>query len=282
MLSKTLKQDMRATLPLWLFLSVIALGASLIFGISLREVIFAESEVGLVFGVLGIYLAIAVVSGYSIATVIFIGIRFYRNFYTDEGYLTFTLPVKRSTLFFSKVLSGTIFLLSTSLVVITSFVLALLMVPSSMQDSTPVLFEVLGFLWSMIESIFESASDTATMIAMLILSLLILFCLMLFEILALYFCITVGSVITKKLKVLAAIGCYYALNFAIGTISSIAQIFLMIFSGHIALVVMALSPMQLSLVVIFLLLSVLGFMMLLTSVLYYATEKLIEKKLNLP
>ena len=273
---------MRATLPLWLFLSVIALGASLIFGFSLREVIFAESEVGLVFGVLGIYLAIAVVSGYSIATVIFIGIRFYRNFYTDEGYLTFTLPVKRSTLFFSKVLSGTIFLASTSLVVIVSFVLALLMVPSSMQDSTPVLFEVLGFLWSMIESIFESASDTATMITMLILSLLILFCLMLFEILALYFCITVGSVITKKLKVLAAIGCYYALNLAIGTITSIAQIFLMIFSGHIALVVMALSPMQLSLVVIFLLLSVLGFMMLLTSVLYYATEKLIEKKLNLP
>lgn len=273
---------MRATLPLWLFLSAIALGASLIFGFSLREVIFAESEVGLVFGVLGIYLAIAVVSGYSIATVIFIGIRFYRNFYTDEGYLTFTLPVKRSTLFFSKVLSGTIFLVSTSLVVITSFVLALLMVPSSIEDSTPVLFEVLRFLWSMIEGIFESASDTATMITMLILSLLILFCLMLFEILALYFCITVGSVITKKLKVLAAIGCYYALNFAIGTISSIAQIFLMIFSGHIALVVMALSPMQLSLVAIFLLLSVLGFMMLLTSILYYATEKLIEKKLNLP
>lgn len=282
MLSKTLKQDMRATLPLWLFLSAIALGASLIFGFSLREVIFAESEVGLVFGVLGIYLAIAVVSGYSIATVIFIGIRFYRNFYTDEGYLTFTLPVKRSTLFFSKVLSGTIFLVSTSLVVIVSFVLALLMVPSSMEDSTPVLFEVLRFLWSMIEGIFESASDTATMITMLILSLLILFCLMLFEILALYFCITVGSVITKKLKVLAAIGCYYALNFAIGTISSIAQIFLMIFSGHIALVVMALSPTQLSLVAIFLLLSVLGFMMLLTSILYYATEKLIEKKLNLP
>ncbi len=282
MLSKTLKQDMRATLPLWLFLSVIALGASLIFGLSLREVIYAESEVGLVFGVLGIYLAIAVVSGYSIATVIFVGIRFYRNFYTDEGYLTFTLPVKRSTLFFSKVLSGTIFLVSTSLVVITSFVLALLMVPSSMQDNTPVFFEVLRFLWSMIESIFESASDTATMVAMLILSLLILFCLMLFEILALYFCITVGSVITKKLKVLAAIGCYYALNFAIGTISSIAQIFLMIFSGHIALVVMALSPMQLSLIAIFLLLCVLGFMMLLTSVLYYATEKLIEKKLNLP
>ena len=273
---------MRATLPLWLFLSAIALGASLIFGFSLREVIFAESEVGLVFGVLGIYLAIAVVSGYSIATVIFIGIRFYRNFYTDEGYLTFTLPVKRSTLFFSKVLSGTIFLVSTSLVVITSFVLALLMVPSSIEDSTPVLFEVLRFLWSMIEGIFESASDTATMITMLILSLLILFCLMLFEILALYFCITVGSVITKKLKVLAAIGCYYALNFAIGTISSLAQIFLMIFSGHIALVVMSLSPMQLSLVAIFLLLSVLGFMMLLTSILYYATEKLIEKKLNLP
>ena len=273
---------MRATLPLWLFLSAIALCASFIFGISLREVIFAETEIGIVFGVLGIYLAIAIFSGYSIATVIFIGIRFYRNFYTDEGYLTFTLPVKRSTLFFSKVLSGTIFLVGTTLVVITSLILALLMVPSSMQDSTPVLFEVMEFLWSLLRSIFESASDTVTMITMLTLSLLILFCLMLFEILALYFCITIGSVITKKLKVLAAIGCYYALNFAIGTISSIAQLFLMLLAGDIALVVMALSPTQLSLVVIFLLVCVLGFMMLLTSALYYASEKLIEKKLNLP
>ena len=81
---------------------------------------------------------------------------------------------------------------------------------------------------------------------------------------------------------LAAIGCYYALNFAIGTISSIAQIFLMLLTEDIAIVVMALSPTQLSLVVIFLLVCVLGFMMLLTSALYYASEKLIEKKLNLP
>ncbi len=282
MLSKTLKHDLRNFLPLWLFLSVIALCSSVIFGLSLREMIFFSSEASVVFGGLGMTLSIAVLSGYAIATVVFVAVRFYQNFYTDEGYLTFTLPVKRSTLFFSKVLSGVIFVGASSVVIIVSVVLALLMVPSSAADNTPVLFEVIEFLWIAFESLFQNISDQVTLIMMLVLGLLIVLCFLIYEILALYLCITVGSVIAKKHKVIASILCYYGANFIISMFSSFTQVVSLLFAPHLVMVIGALPEPHLRAVLILVGVALLGIMMLLSSLIYWATQKLIEKKLNLP
>lgn len=52
-------------------------------------------------------------------------IRFYKNFYTDEGYLTFTLPVKRSTLLISKTISAVLCLtiyLALTVICVATFV----------------------------------------------------------------------------------------------------------------------------------------------------------------
>ena len=44
----------------------------------------------------------------AFTTAIIIAVRFYKNTYSDEGYLTHTLPVKRGTLLLAKVIAGTI------------------------------------------------------------------------------------------------------------------------------------------------------------------------------
>lgn len=46
----------------------------------------------------------------SIITLIFILMRYYKNFFTDEGYLTFTLPVTPHELLWTKLISGMIWL----------------------------------------------------------------------------------------------------------------------------------------------------------------------------
>ena len=65
-----------------------------------------------VVGTLTIVLGLFCLLG-CIATVgILVFWRFYKNFFTDEGYLTFTLPVKRSTLLISKMLNSAIWLIA--------------------------------------------------------------------------------------------------------------------------------------------------------------------------
>ena len=44
----------------------------------------------------------------AFATSIIIAVHFYKSTYSDEGYLTHTLPVKKGTLLFAKVIAGTI------------------------------------------------------------------------------------------------------------------------------------------------------------------------------
>lgn len=50
------------------------------------------------------------------ATLVIVLYRFYSNFFTDQGYLTFTLPVKASELLWSKLIAGGVWILISSCV----------------------------------------------------------------------------------------------------------------------------------------------------------------------
>ncbi len=66
--------------------------------------------------VLQMLAALGVVAGFIVliclvpATFVVVLHRFYTNFFTDQGYLTFTLPVKASELFWSKIIAGIVWL----------------------------------------------------------------------------------------------------------------------------------------------------------------------------
>ena len=272
---------MLSILPIWLFLSCLALVSSFSLGGGVNLLFSEEIGWANVVGVLLLLVSVMVLSCYFIATFVLIGVRFYRNFYTDEGYLTFTLPVKRSTLYFSKVLSGVIFMFATTLIVLLSVSIGLLLVP--IEGASSVFGLVVRYLWELLRVSIQGLQKEFGTLILLVLGVLIGFCMLVYEVLVMYLCITIGSVIAKKHKLLLSIVCYYGINAVLSTISSIAQVILTIFSPFIAMAISAYaSAVPGVLWANLILLAVLGFMVVVLSLMYYETRKLIENKLNLP
>lgn len=86
---------------------------------------------------------------------IFLGIRFYRSMYTDEGYLSHTLPVTTNQLFLSKVLVSGVWYLFISLGIGISVVALLL----SMMTGLFNIGEVNGIMTQYNGNIWEFLSD---------------------------------------------------------------------------------------------------------------------------
>lgn len=112
----------------------------------LTEEQIAVLQAQVVFFVMVLGMATSVLALFSFSSMIFPAIHYYRSFYTDEGYLTFTLPVKVSSLYRSK-------LYSSYLIVVISLILrlgvalalgALTVPPESFSEELPYLFGVVG------------------------------------------------------------------------------------------------------------------------------------------
>ena len=114
MLKKLIKYDLKSTLKV----VVIFYSLSLFFAILTR--IFFSIENSFIMDILG-----KICSGVTISMIINIIINnlmrlwvdFKRNLYGDESYLTHTLPVKKTTLYLSKILTSAITLLISTLVI---------------------------------------------------------------------------------------------------------------------------------------------------------------------
>ncbi len=74
-----------------------------------------------------------------IATVLFLVIRFYKNHYTDEGYLMLTLPVKPISLILSKLISALVWTIISFSVVVGS--IALILRTEETRESFKMLYE---------------------------------------------------------------------------------------------------------------------------------------------
>lgn len=168
---------------------------------------------------LGVALPIFGMSAFVILAYILVFIRFYRNFFTDEGYLTFTLPVGRHQLLNAKLISGTSLLAATMAVLIPAILLMLvigmreiLFTPESLEQ----LKEIFTDLWEI----------TGTWIFVYAAELILLFLLtILFGVQFLYACITLASLLVKKAKVITAIGIYYGASSVLSFVMQILQLF---------------------------------------------------------
>ena len=103
MLGKLLKYDIKALWKMMLPLILSALGVSVVGTIALRIMVeMSRSSVrmenpfsGLFIASLGMIVFVAVMGliAFGVISTVFILYRYYKNLFTDEGYLTFTLPV---------------------------------------------------------------------------------------------------------------------------------------------------------------------------------------------
>jgi hypothetical protein len=109
----------------WLYLGAFCLsllcGAFFLF---MPEGLLLEIGSGII-----MYVGTMFVETIIIMTVVFIIMRIYRSLFSDEGYLTFTLPVKNSTVINAKILTGAVWTFFTLIVAVI-----VIMIPSFAQS----------------------------------------------------------------------------------------------------------------------------------------------------
>ena len=149
MLKKCLKYDFEAVMRTWWIVALSMLGAAVIAGLGFRFfsqcMVAEEVHEGLAilsaFVAMGSYFCIlAMIIGMTVSFILIFW-RMYTHFYTDQGYLTFTLPVKRSTLYLSKVIMGTLLQFATILVLIFGVLFIVLVAPPTESGEFFLSFE---------------------------------------------------------------------------------------------------------------------------------------------
>lgn len=229
MFAKLLKYDFRAIGRIWWILAVSMLGLSTLGGFCIRDLIYKADAIesstgdGLV-GVLefaALMLLYFAVIAFIIVTAILLLVRYYKNFFTDEGYLTFTLPVSRTKLYLSKLVNEIIWNAATGAVIILS-VIIILLIACMPESGEPVLVYFIKEIVPQINSYIALLDISSVWFVIWILEVLVLsfFSTVAFSVIF-HLCITVGAIITRKAKVIVGLALYYGVNIVISTASSI-------------------------------------------------------------
>ncbi|MBE6886438.1 MAG: hypothetical protein E7486_05745 [Ruminococcaceae bacterium] len=284
MLGKLLKYDMKPVFRVWWILALSVLALSVLIGIGSQVAVnlshlHPSFEVLEIFAFLTFYMMFFGYFAFPLATCILVQLRFYRNFFTDEGYLTFTLPVKRSTLFLSKFINALFWDMATIAVCIVSAILLFLFAPVFFDNdpaSPSLLISLLPDFFQ--ETIPDMITTLGGWLVLYIVEILILIPLSsATNILFLTLCITVGSVVAQKHKLLAAIGIYYGAQTVLSFFLSLLS-FLPFFTLPFLFIGFAASSTGITAM---LLAFVCIFQGMLCVTLYLITLHLLERRLNL-
>ncbi len=286
MLKKCLKYDLQAIGRVWWILSVSSLGAALVASIAIRvflENILAEAVSETlsflsIIGILGAGLCALAMVAALVVSMFLVYWRTYTHFFTDEGYLTFTLPVKRSTLYLSKVLADAILGTATLLVFFLGIALILLIAPPTEGNGlfNTIVYEGLGLV---IESAWVAADGW--LIPWILAFIPASFAFQLYSSGLVFLAMTMGSVVAKKHKLLAAIGLYYAVTAGVSFVTQILSLFL---GGGVSGVLNAASlngSFMLGITTTIVILIGGLIMACAATVVHFITLHLIERKLNL-
>ena len=208
MLKKLMKYDLSSMFRLWWIGALVCLimgvagGFCWMIAASDRPIPDAVETICIILIVLAVFFFLA----FSLFTTVIIFIRYFKNFFTDEGYLTFTLPVHRHTLLNAKLLSGLVMTLGAGLLVAVS---AGIMVCIGAHEY------IFGdYFWDNVKHIYRELSTAyGGYLWVYLAEGLVLF--LLFQIISLvflYLCITIGSTVAQKAKLVLSIGIYYGIN----------------------------------------------------------------------
>lgn len=122
MLSKLIKYDLKAVSPVLLAIHGAVLILSLLghFFMSLLHIRPFDTIFSSVYTVT----LLTAIGAVALATIIYLGMRYHRNLYTDEGYLTNTLPVTANCHVLSKYLCGVLWIfLDAAVILLSVFIL---------------------------------------------------------------------------------------------------------------------------------------------------------------
>ena len=280
MLKKLLKYDFKSVFKYWWIAAVSATALSVLGGFCLKilvdstaeETVFQPPEVLTISSSLLLMLTIMAISAFSVISAILLFVRFYKNFFTDEAYLTFTLPVKRSTHLNSKLILGFVTQLATGAVIILD---AALIIVIGLADK---IFkkEVWEEFILLAKEFFKEVD--AYFWVFLLETLFIMLIISIAGLLFTYACITFASMITKKAKLITAIGIYY------GATSVVSFVFSMIYLFGVDTIITFLDKLpenSANLIIVLIALMVLLFVAMICTLLYTFEQWMLDRKLNL-
>jgi len=230
MLGKLLKYEWKGFRSPFLILLVVLAGTTLLTcGVILTispkydEVIEWYSIMTLVLSVFLYYFGLI---GCTLGTMLIIAVRFYKTCYTDQGYLTHTLPVSTRKILNAKIIASLLmYLLMTLAIAATVFILILVAVPhifSLMPDNSAEMRRILAREFSSLLHNFkdEFGIRFGAYIAYNVIYYIISSFASIVTILG---CVSLGQFYTKH-RVAGAIVAYLAVQFIMQIISSICTI----------------------------------------------------------
>ncbi len=199
MLRKIFKHEWKTIPPLLLAIHAVGLAATVLCRIGIELMGGVDSSKTSVMAVLLLLMAVVSVGGISFYTYFYTGYRFYKNVFTQQGYLTNTLPVTADQLIWGKGLTGVIWLALTFL----WSIVALFILAASPADVR----EVFHDLPQLFAQLFRS--DTPAFARIVVLSVLLS---PFFMIIQIYVSAALGNLFTGH-KLLAAVGIYIGIYF---------------------------------------------------------------------
>ncbi len=213
MLRKLIKHDFIATwkVPVSLDAALIVLG--ILTAVVISTIPHTTESLGMsifMFSFVGLYY-IGIIAA-NVVTIIYLVIRYYKNLYTSEGYLTFTLPVKTDMIIHSKVITGAAWLFLSYVSTFISIMIAgsgfIKTVNISREELMTAFTEMTSFM----------GLDDPGFRMILILMVLIT---PIAGVLCMYFCISIGQ-LWQEHKVLGAILCIIGLHILNQLLSQVA------------------------------------------------------------
>ncbi len=174
----------------------------------------------------------------TIITTIFILMRYYKNFFTDEGYLTFTLPVTPHELLWTKLISGMVWIalsLVTTFAAMASLCGAIYIngTASGGAEAAMMFSETFKFIGEYFGAFMKAYAGSPNAWFVILRSAVEAIVTGMAQLLIYYFAVTLGCMVSKKHKVWASVGMYFAVNAGIGIVNSLVSYIVMLISAII-------------------------------------------------
>ncbi len=274
MLGKLLKYDMRYVSRIMVVVYIIALSVSLLIS-GLIFLSFKVEEVSILL-LMSLPMAFLALAAVSVSGLIMIAIRTYKNLYSDEGYLTFTLPVTGDDIIWCKVILYIVWQLLGMIVaavcVAIPILVAVLCAGDGMIDTVKYFFDYICFY---IKDTIGFVGNSFNVLA--IVSAIYYLISFISAPVIIIFSFSVGQ-FAKKHRILMAVAVYYAYSVVASTIYTIVEVILIEFSSdafYASSANLALTELTLFYAIVS------AISLVLTSVCYLFTKNIMANKLNL-
>jgi len=272
MLGKLLKHEWKAVWKIPAILILILFSVSVLAGLTFAAPIWESDVTGLeILALLMWLLFYFAIIGVNLGITLYLAIHFYKSMFTDEGYLTHTLPVTSHELLFSKIIPIMAWMAISIIGIIVSVGIFGNMAIMFLKPENVSIAKIYGDIMEGFTefSILEQVEWIKFLASLFLLGIsgIINSTMMIVG------SVSIGQLVSKH-KVLGSIGAYFAINTVIQMISGFIVMPLMMFNinGRNSSVFNILTPSYFGM----------GIMALIVSVgLYFLSEYLIRRKLNL-